>query len=161
MAIINQYKAIYPVENSRFENENVYINATSMEKAVNMITIEKGTEPKIISKIYENVLTEPTEETTVNFKITSYYIDFDTEEEIEIDECVAYPTELNSVVRGSTIYMQTPNYTFTEDETIFYSFSKWIYNDIEYTNNPQIITVPLDESITEINVKAIYTKTTN
>ena len=63
MAIINQYKAIYPIVNSRFENEDIYINATSMEKAVNMITTEKGSEPIMISKIHDNVLTEPTEET--------------------------------------------------------------------------------------------------
>lgn len=43
MAIINQYKAIYPIINSRFENEDVYINATSMEKAVNMITSKPPT----------------------------------------------------------------------------------------------------------------------
>lgn len=75
MAIINQYKAIYPITNSRFENEDVYINTTSMEKAVNMITTEKGSEPMMISKIHDNVLTEPTEETTVAFEIKSYYIE--------------------------------------------------------------------------------------
>ena len=75
MAIVNQYKAVYPVKNTRFENEEIYINSTSMEKAVNMITTEKGTEPKIISKIHENVLTEPTSETTVDFDERLFKLD--------------------------------------------------------------------------------------
>ena len=55
-----------------------------MEKAVNMITTEKGSEPIMISKIHDNVLTEPTEETTVAFEIKSYYIDEESGEEIEV-----------------------------------------------------------------------------
>ena len=164
MAIINQYKAVYPLENTRFENEDVYINATSMEKAVNMITTEKGTEPILISKIHDNVLTEPTEETTVAFEIKSYYIDSETSEEIEVPNCVAYPTSLPSCSRGSTLYMQTPNYTFTEEVegqevTVMYTFDKWLYNETEYTNNPQIFTIPLDESIQSVTVKSIYIRT--
>ena len=61
MAIVNQYKAVYNIENTPFEHENIYINATSMEKAVAMITTEKNEEPIIMSKTQENVLTEPTE----------------------------------------------------------------------------------------------------
>lgn len=159
MAIINQYKAIYPITNSKFENEDVYINATSMEKAVNMITTEKGSEPKIISLTNENILTEVTEETTVDFTITSYYLD-DDENEVEVSDCIAYPTSLNDVTRGSTIYMQTPSYTLTEDDTeVTYTFSKWVYDETEYTSNPQVITIPLDESVTTMAVKCIYTRT--
>ena len=163
MAIINQYKAIYPIINSRFENEDVYINATSMEKAVNMITTEKGSEPIMISKIHDNVLTEPTEETTVAFEIKSYYIDEESGEEIEVPNCIAYPTSVPSCTRGSTLYMQTPNYSFIEiveeeEITVNYTFKKWIYNETEYTSNPQIFTIPLDEEVSSVSVKAIYTR---
>ena len=164
MAIINQYKAIYPITNSRFENEDVYINATSMKKAVNMITTEKGSEPMMISKIHDNVLTEHTEETTVVFEIKSYYIDDASGEEIEVPNCVAYPTSVPSCTRGSTLYMQTPNYSFTEEVegeevTVNYTFEKWVYDEIEYTNNPQIFTIPLNEEISSVSIKAIYTRT--
>ena len=161
MAIINQYKAVYPLENTRFENEDVYINATSMEKAVSMITTEKGSEPIMISKIHDNVLTEPTEETTVAFEIKSYYIDEESSEEIEVPNCVAYPTSVPSCTRGSTLYMQTPNYSFKEEiegeeVTVSYIFEKWVYDEIEYTSNPQIFTIPLDEEISSVSIKAIY-----
>ena len=164
MAIINQYKAVYPLENTRFENEDVFINATSMENAVKMITTEKGTEPILISKIHDNVLTEPTEATTVAFEIKSYYIDDVSGEEVVVDKCVAYPTSVPSCTRGSTLYMQTPNYTFTEEVegqevTVNYTFDKWLYNETEYTNNPQIFTIPLDEYIQSVTIKAIYTRT--
>lgn len=163
MAIINQYKAVYPLENTRFENEDVYINATSMEKAVNMITTEKGSEPIMISKIHDNVLTEPTEETTVAFEIKSYYIDEESGEEIEVPNCVAYPTSISTCTRGSTLYMQSPNYSFTEEVegekvTVNYTFEKWVYGEIEYTNNPQIFTIPLNEDISSVSIKAIYTR---
>ena len=163
MAIINQYKAIYPIINSRFENEDVYINATSMEKAVNMITTEKGSEPIMISKIHDNVLTESTQETTVAFEIKSYYVDEESSEEVEVPNCVGYPTSVPSCTRGSTLYMQTPNYSFKEEidgkeVTVNYIFEKWIYNEIEYTNNPQIFTIPLNEEISLVSVKAIYTR---
>lgn len=157
MAIVNQYKAVYPVKNTRFENEEIYINSTSMEKAVNLITTEKGTEPKIISKIHENVLTEPTSETTVDFEIKSYYIDKTTSEEIPIPNCIAYPPILSNCKRGDTVYMQAPNYSFEENEnTINYTFEKWVYDDTEFTDNPQILTLTLDESISKITVKVIY-----
>ena len=164
MAIINQYKAIYPIINSRFENEDVYINATSMEKAVNMITTEKGSEPIMISKIHDNGLTEPTEETTVAFEIKSYYINEESGEEIEVPNCIAHPTSVPSCTRGSTLYMQTPNYSFTEiveeeEITVNYNFKKWIYNETEYTSNPQIFTIPLDEEISSVSIKAIYVRT--
>ena len=162
MAIINQYKAIYPIVNSRFENEDVYINATSMEKAVNMITTEKGSEPIMISKIHDNVLTEPTEASTVAFEIKSYYIDEESGE-VEVPNCVAYPTSVPSCTRGTTLYMQSPNYSFTEeveDEevTVNYTFEKWVYGQTEYTNNPQIFTIPLNENISSVSIKAIYTR---
>ena len=164
MAILNQYKAVYPIENTRYENEDVYVNATSMEKAVNMITLEKGKEPKMISKVYNNILTESTEETTVSFEIKSYYIDEESGEEIEIPQCVAYPTFIENCKRGDTLYMSCPNYTFTEeiDEeevTVNYTFDKWIYDLEEYPLNPQIFTIPLNEAISSITVKAIFTKT--
>ena len=164
MAIINQYKAIYPIANSRFENETYYINATSMEKAVDLIATAIGTDPIMISKIHDNVLTEPTEETTVTFEIKSYYIDEESGEEIEVPNCIAYPTSVPSCTRGSTLYMQTPNYSFKEEidgeeVTVNYTFEKWVYGEIEYTNNPQIFTIPLNEEITSVSVKAIYTRT--
>ena len=164
MAIINQYKAIYPIVNSRFENEDVYINATSMEKAVNMITTEKGSEPIMISKIHDNVLTESTQETTVAFEIKSYYVDEESSEEVEVPNCVGYPTSVPSCTRGSTLYMQTPNYSFTEiveeeEITVNYNFKKWIYNETEYTSNPQIFTIPLDEEVSSVSLKAIYART--
>ena len=166
MSVINQYKAVYPIENTRFENEDVYINATSMEKAVNLISTERGAEPIIISKVRDNVLTEPTEETTVEFEIKSYYIDEESGEEIEVPNCIAYPTSIPNCTRGSTLYMQTPNYSFVEEiegegVTVNYAFEKWIYGEIEYANNPQIFTIPLDEEISSVSVKAIYTRTTN
>ena len=155
MAIINQYKAIYPIENS-FETETLYINATSMEKAVQLISTEKGSEPKIISKQIDNILTESTSETAISFEIKSYYISDD--EEIEIPNCIAYPTSLNNCTRGSTVYMQSPEYyEFVENEiNVKYTFLKWVYNDIEYSENPQIFTLPLDESINLVTIKAIY-----
>ena len=60
--------------------------------------------------------------------------------------------------------MQTPNYSFTEiveeeEITVNYNFKKWIYNETEYINNPQIFTIPLDEEISSLSVKAIYTRT--
>lgn len=164
MAIINQYKAIYPIINSRFENETYYINATSMEKAVDLIATAIGTDPIMISKIHDNVLTEPTEETTVAFEIKSYYINEESGEEIEVPNCIAYPTSVPSCTRGSTLYMQTPNYSFKEEidgeeVTVNYIFEKWVYDEIEYTNNPQIFTIPLNEEITSVSIKAIYTRT--
>lgn len=164
MAIINQYKAIYPIANSRFENETYYINATSMEKAVDLIATAIGTDPIMISKIHDNVLTEPTEETTVAFEIKSYYIDEESGEEIEVPNCIAYPTSVPSCTRGSTLYMQTPNYSFKEEidgeeVTVNYTFEKWVYGEIEYTNNPQIFTIPLNEEVSSVSVKAIYTRT--
>ena len=59
--------------------------------------------------------------------------------------------------------MQTPNYSFTEiveeeEITVNYNFKKWIYNETEYTSNPQIFTIPLDEEISSLSVKAIYTR---
>ena len=163
MAIINQYKAIYPIINSRFENETYYINATSMEKAVDLIATAIGTDPIMISKIHDNVLTEPTEETTVAFEIKSYYINEESSEEIEVPNCIAYPTSVPSCTRGSTLYMQTPNYSFKEEiegeeVTVNYTFEKWIYNETEYTSNPQIFTIPLDEEISSVSIKAIYTR---
>lgn len=164
MAIINQYKAIYPIINSRFENETYYINATSMEKAVDLIATAIGTDPIMISKIHDNVLTEPTEETTVAFEIKSYYINEESGEEIEVPNCIAYPTSVPSCTRGSTLYMQTPNYSFKEEidgeeVTVNYTFEKWVYGEIEYTNNPQIFTIPLNEEVSSVSVKAIYTRT--
>lgn len=163
MAIINQYKAIYPIINSRFENETYYINATSMEKAVDLIATAIGTDPIMISKIHDNVLTEPTEETTVAFEIKSYYINEESGEEIEVPNCIAYPTSVPSCTRGSTLYMQTPNYSFKEEidgeeVTVNYTFEKWVYGEIEYTNNPQIFTIPLNEEVSSVSVKAIYTR---
>lgn len=163
MAIVNQYKAVYPIENTKFENEDIFINATSMEKAVNMITTEKGSEPILISKIHDNVLTEATEETTVSFEIKSYYIDETSGEETEVSKCIAYPTSIPNATRGNTIYLSAPNYSFTEEiegeeVTVNYTFKKWLYGEIEYTNNPQIFTIPLDEEISSVGIKAIYTR---
>ena len=134
-----------------------------MEKAVNMITTENGSEPIMISKIHDNVLTEPTEETTVAFEIKSYYINEESGEEIEVPNCIAYPTSVPSCTRGSTLYMQTPNYSFKEEiegeeVTVNYIFEKWVYDEIEYINNPQIFTIPLDEKVSSVSVKAIYVK---
>lgn len=158
MAVVNQYKAIYPIENS-FENEIIYINATSMEKAIEMLKTEKAIEPKLISLQHENILTEFTEETFVNFEIKSYYND--GIDDVEIPQCTAYPTILTNCKRGDTLYMQAPNYSFIENGIeVTYTFDKWMYEETEYTENPQIITIPLDESVTIMTVKAIYSKTT-
>ena len=59
--------------------------------------------------------------------------------------------------------MQTPNYSFKEEidgeeVTVNYTFKKWVYGEIEYTNNPQIFTIPLNEEITSVSVKAIYVR---
>ena len=158
MGVINQYKAIYPLENS-FESEIKYINATSMEKAIQMISTEIGFEPKIISRQIDNILTEETKTTTISFEIKSYYKSNDGK--IEISKCVAYPTSLNNCVRGSTVYMQSPNtYDFIEDNiNVRYTFLKWVYENIEYMDNPQIFTLPLDETITNVTIQAIYEKT--
>lgn len=134
-----------------------------MEKAVDLIATAIGTDPIMISKIHDNVLTEPTEETTVAFEIKSYYIDEESGEEIEVPNCIAYPTSVPSCTRGSTLYMQTPNYSFTEiveegEITVNYNFKKWIYNETEYTNNPQIFTIPLNEEISSVSIKAIYVR---
>lgn len=162
MAIINQYKATYPIANTSFQTNEVYVNATSMEKAVSLLNLRYENEPNIISKLRDNVLTEVTSETTVNFQIKSYYIDEDTQEEIEIPECVAYPTIISNAVRGNTVYMSAPNYQFTEivneEITRTYTFEKWIYDNEEYTNNPQEFVIPLDESVTTVTMKAIYTR---
>lgn len=158
MGIINQYKAIYPLKNS-FESEIRYINATSMEKAVQMISTEIGFEPKIISRQIDNILTEENKTTTISFEIKSYYKSND--EEIEIPKCVAYPASLSNCIRGSTVYMQSPNtYDFIENGiNVRYTFLKWVYENIEYTDNPQIFTLPLDETITNVIIQAIYEKT--
>lgn len=163
MAIINQYRAIYPVEKTYFETSETYINATSMEKAVSMLHTQYGSEPITISKIRDDVLTEITSETSVNFEIKSYYFDEDTQQEIEIPNCIAYPTSIPNAVRGNTVYLSAPNYTFNElieDEeiSITYTFEKWIYDNEEFTDNPYVFTIPLDEGITEITIKAIYIK---
>ena len=71
MAIINQYKVTYPSTVNNFESDSFYINATSMEKAVEMSTLEHGLEPTICTRIHDNVLTEVTSATTVNFQIKS------------------------------------------------------------------------------------------
>lgn len=169
MAIINQYRAIYPVEKTYFETSETYVNATSMEKAVSMLNSQYGSEPIIISKIRDNVLTE-NPETYVNFEIKSYYFDEDTQQEIEIPNCIAYPTSIPNAVRGNTVYLSAPNYTFNEliedddelieDEeiSVTYTFEKWIYDNEEFTDNPYVFTIPLDEEITEITIKAIYIK---
>ncbi len=163
MAVINQYKATYPSKVNNFESDSFYINANSMQKAVEMASIQYGNEPTICTKIRDNVLTEITESTTVDFQIKSYYIDEDTQQEIEVPNCIAYPTSVPSCTRGSTLYMQTPNYSFTEEVegeevTTNYTFEKWVYGEIEYTNNPQIFTIPLDEEISSVSIKAIYTR---
>lgn len=161
MAIINQYKVTYPVENTSFEHENIYINATSMEKAINLITTEKGKEPLIASRIHDNVLTEPTSETTVTVNVISFYIN-DEEEEVLIPECLVYPSHLTDVKRGNTIYFTAPSYTFGEEYTEelqgTWELDKWIYNEEEFTDNPYMFTVTYDESINEITVKAKYIK---
>ena len=163
MAVINQYKATYPSTVNNFESDSHYINATSMEKAVEMATLQYGKEPTICTKIRENVLTEVTSSTTVNFQIKSYYIDEDTQQEIEVSKCVAYPTSIPNATRGNTVYLSSPNYTFTEmineDEiTITYTFEKWVIVNEEFTDNPHEYVIPLDESVTDIIIKAIYTK---
>lgn len=163
MAIINQYRAVYPIENS-FECDSYYVNASSMEKAINMLSTQYGKEPRHISLTKENVLTEITSETTVNFEIKSYYIDSETQEEIEIPSCIAYPTIVENAVRGNTIYCYSPSEYNIEEEiegeitTVHYTFSKWINGNIESTDNPFIVAIPLDESITSMIIKAIYTR---
>ena len=76
MAIVNEYKGRYPSEVNNFETDSFYVNATSMEKAVSMLTLEHGKEPTICTKIRDNVLTEITNETTVNIEVKSYYSQF-------------------------------------------------------------------------------------
>jgi hypothetical protein len=161
MAIINQYKAIYPIENTRFETESKYVNASSMKNAIEILTTQYG-EPKIISKTENNVLTETYIPTTVNFQIKSYFIDDDTHEEVEVSKCIAYPTLINNAIRGNTVYLSSPNYQFVENVneeefTVNYTFEKWMYDEVELSND--IFTIPLDESITEVVVKAIYERT--
>ena len=157
MAVVNQYKANYPIKNS-YQTDTVFINATSMEKAVNMLNTQYGSEPTFITKIHDNVLTEITDETTVSINADSYYID-DEEQEIPIPECKVYPTSISNVKRGNTVYFTAPNYTFYEEDVpTIWILDKWIYNGEEFTDNPYLFTVPLDESITDIEIKVIYKK---
>ena len=158
MAVVNQYKANYPIKNS-YQTDTVFINATTMEKAVNMLNIQYGSEPTFITKIHDNVLTEITDETTVSINTYSYYID-DEEHEVPIPECKVYPTNISNVKRGNTVYFTAPTYTFDEYSELMgtWNLVKWIYNGEEFTDNPYLFTVPLDESITDIEIKAIYTK---
>lgn len=159
MAVINQYKGTYPSTVNNFESDYYFVNATSMEKAVNMLTTQYGKEPTIIAKLQDNVLTEVTSETNVNFQIKSYYIDEDTQQEIEVSKCIAYPTSIPNATRGNIVYLSAPNYTFIENEiSVTYTFEKWIINDEEFTDNPHEYVIPLDESVTDIIIKAIYTK---
>ena len=159
MAIINQYKATYPSTINNFESDSFYINATSMEKAVEMAKLQYGSEPTICTRVHDNVLTEVTSATTVNFQIKSYYIDEDTQEEIEVPNCVAYPTSIPNTPRGNTVYLSAPNYQFEEDDVLrTYTFEKWIYNNEEFTDNPHEFVIPLDESVTDVIIKAIYTR---
>lgn len=157
MAVLNEYKATYPIENS-FQNKSVFINATSMEKAVSMLNSQYGKEPEFITKLHDNVLTEITDETTVNIEVKSYYIDEDTQQEVEIPPCIAYPTNVINAKRGNTIYFTAPTYNLNEESGFLgeWTLDKWIYNTTESTDNPFIFTVPLDESITSILIKAIY-----
>ena len=155
MSVINQYQITYPSEKNNFESDIFQINATSMEKAVEMAKLQYGKEPVICTKIHDNVLTEITSPTTVNFQIKSYYIE--NEQEIEIPNCVAYPTNIENAIRGSTVYLSSPDYQFYEDDVlIMYTFDKWIYNNETLSDN--VFIIPLDESITEITLKAIYEK---
>lgn len=160
MAIINEYKGSYPSKVNTFETDSFYVNASSMEKAVSMLTLEHGEEPTICTKIRDNVLTEITDETTVNIEVKSYYIDEDTQEEIEIPPCIVYPNIIENAKRGNTIYFTAPTYNLDEESGFLgeWNLDKWIYNTTESTDNPFIFTVPLDESITSILIKAIYTK---
>jgi hypothetical protein len=163
MAIVNQYKAVYPIENTKWENNFIYINATSMQKAIEMLNIQYGSEPTCISEIRKNVLTEVTLETTVSVNANSYYID-ENENEIEIPLCVVYPSELTNVQRGNTIYFTAPNYDFDETYGEYegkWKFVKWIYNNEDITDNPYVFTTPLDESIGVVNIKVIYEKVTD
>ena len=161
MAIINQYKAVYPIENTPFEHENICVNATSMEKAVNLITVEKGSEPLVVSLIHENVLTEPTAETSVTVNVISFYLN-NEQEEVLIPECLVYPSHLTDVKRGNTIYFTAPSYTFGEEYTEelqgTWELDKWLYNEEEFADNPYIFTVTYDESVSEIMIKAKYIK---
>ena len=155
MAIINQYKMTYPSTINNFESDVFYINATSMEVAVKMANLQYGKEPNICTKTQDNVLTEITSSTTVNFQIKSYYIDDYTQEEIEIPQCVSYPTLIENATRGTTVYLSSPDYQFEEDVVVKYTFQKWIYNDTELESN--IFIIPLDENITNVVIKALYT----
>ena len=159
MAEINQYKVTYPITINNFESNSYYINATSMEKAVEMSNLEHGSEPTICARVHDNVLTEVTSATTVNFQIKSYYIDEDTQEEIEVPNCVAYPTSIPTAPRGNTVYLSAPNYQFEEDDILrTYTFEKWVYNTDEFTDNPHEFVIPLDESVTNVVIKAIYNR---
>lgn len=159
MPIINQYKVTYSSTVNNFESNSYYINATSMEKAVEMSNLEHGSEPTICARVHDNVLTEVTSATTVNFQIKSYYIDEDTQEEIEVPNCVAYPTSIPTAPRGNTVYLSAPNYQFEEDDILrTYTFEKWVYNTDEFTDNPHEFVIPLDESVTNVVIKAIYNR---
>lgn len=159
MPIINQYKVTYPSTVNNFESNSYYINATSMKKAVEMSNLEHGSEPTICTRVHDNILTEVTSVTTVNFQIKSYYIDEDTQEEIEVPNCVAYPTSIPTAPRGNTVYLSAPNYQFEEDDILrTYTFEKWVYNTDEFTDNPHEFVIPLDESVTNVVIKAIYNR---
>ena len=159
MAVVNEYKANYPIEHS-YQTDTVFINASSMEKAVSMLNAQYGKEPNYIAKIRDNVLTEITNETTVNIQVKSYYINTETEEEVEIPPCVVYPTTVINAKRGNTIYFTAPTYNLDEESGFLgeWYLDKWIYGETESTDNPYIFTVPLDESVTSVLIKAIYTK---
>lgn len=157
MAILNEYRATYPISNTTWQTENVYVNATSMEKAVNMLSSQYGNEPDVISKIRDNVLTEVTDATTVLFDIKSYYIDEDTQQEVLVSSCIGYPPLITNAQRGTTVYMTAPSYQIEEEGVLrTYTFNKWIYGTEEWTDNPHMFVIPLDESVSQVTVKVIY-----
>lgn len=140
--IINQYRAIY--KNDKNENVIKYVNASSMIKAIELLNTDNG-EPINILLQEKNILTEENLSTTVNLK--TICVDINDE---ELENCNVYPTELNDLNRGTTLYL-----TAVPQEE--YQFVKWILpNEEESTDNPLFVTTTNDESITEINYKAIF-----
>ena len=136
--VINAYRALTKDE------KIVICNATSMENALKLLSVDYN-EPKSIILDKENVLTESVEYSTVD--ISTMCVDNDGE---ILTETKVYPTSLENVTRGNTIY-------FSNVAQEGYEFDKWILpNGDEVTDEVLMIKVTNDESITSLEYKCVF-----
>ena len=67
------------------------------------------------------------------------------------------PAGAGSVPAAGT-YADNGPHDFTAVPNPGYEFEKWIIDDEEFTDNPHEFVISLDESVTDVIIKAIYTR---